>query len=303
LDVLESKLDTTVNFVEHSSDGGLFESRYVRREDAYLTCYLSSHSGCVKSCRFCHLTATAQRTFSHATINQLKTQADAVLGHYRKVGLPTAKIVYFSFMARGEPLANHDLLVKGDFTLRELGVLGSSYGLASRFCISTIMPAEVRNQELTDIFEYMRPVFYYSLYSMDKDFRAKWMPQAMDPTKALTKLARWQNDTGMMVKIHGAIIPGENDSLDCWEKNLDAIRNSGLRPEFNLVRYNPHDIPVGDLNLSLPERSLDAIARSEDENWTLENIQYQIFDAGYKVQLKERVGFDVKASCGMFVNG
>jgi len=79
-----------------------------RRCADYFVCYLSSHSGCNRGCEFCHLTATGQTSFQPSTINDFTSQALSVFKHYRRQ--QPARYMHYSFMARGEPLANPHLL-------------------------------------------------------------------------------------------------------------------------------------------------------------------------------------------------
>ena len=96
---LDSKLDASVNWI---FDTGV-EARYVQRVQDYFIVYLSSHTGCNKACRFCHLTQTGQTSFQHVTLEEYKQQAEVVLAHYDnliKNGMPTATRVNFNFMSR-----------------------------------------------------------------------------------------------------------------------------------------------------------------------------------------------------------
>lgn len=285
LRVLHSQEDASVNFVEEQL-AGFLEARYVRRCDDYFVCYLSSHSGCNRGCTFCHLTATKQTSFAPSTINDYVAQALQVFKHYRaevRAGKPPAKYMHFSFMARGEALANPHLLDRGGELLARLGQLAKDEGLPAKFCVSTIMPRTL-HKSLVDVFGYMTPTMYYSLYSVDETWRAKWMPGAMPVERALEHLAEYQRFSKKIVKIHYALIEGENDSA----ADLDAVCNAldGLLCEFNLVRYNP----------ATPEQGRESC--DEVRTMWLERLSRRF--AG-QVKGVARVGRDVAASCGMFV--
>lgn len=284
LTTLKSELDESVNFVRSTADGGNFESRFVSRGGRHITVYLSSHSGCVKGCLFCHLTGDSQTFFIHASKEDYLSQAEVVLEHFKK--LPDAKKqgvdrVYFSFMARGEPLANKNILSDGDAILSSLASKAAKLGLLSRSCVSSIFPKEMARRRLGDVFQASRPVIYYSLYSLDQDVRRKWLPQAMDPVKALEKLTEFSDLTLVNFKIHGSIIKGVNDDLKTWDDICELLRSMGATPSFNLVPYNPH-------------------SESSGAPGNIELVRNVIEDNGFDVKEKNKVGFDVKASCGMF---
>ncbi len=291
LQVLYSATDASVNFVQPQGDG-FFESRYVRRADDYIVCYLSSHNGCNRGCRMCHLTATRQTMFEHATAEDYYNQAKLVLDHYAAVsatGQPLAADVNFAWMARGEPLANENLLHDPDRVFSLLYRLACRHGLHAKFNISTIMPRTLdRFGRLVDIFTLVTPTIYYSLYSTDSTFRAKWLPAAMPVEEALVDLKMYQDFSKKIVKIHFALIDGENDSEESIVNCIEAIRAHDLLVEVNLVRYNPPG----------PDTGSEA---SEDAYEMAHRLFADAFGAAH-VQTVQRVGFDVKASCGMFVN-
>lgn len=283
LQVLNSEIDRSVNFVEEQLVGFL-ESRFVRKCDHYFIAYLSSQTGCNRGCTFCHLTATGQTSFVDSSHNDFMAQAIQVFKHYRAEKV-RAKYMHYNFMARGEPLANKILLDSGDELLTKLGQIAKGEGLPAKFNISTIMPRTLK-QSLVTTFNYVNPTIYYSLYSMDPEWRKKWMPAAMDVSEALSMLKEYQDFSKKMVKIHYAFIAGENDSEDEVNSICDVIDRVGLHCEFNLVRYNPASPDQG------IESSEDVIKR---------NIEILSTRLSGKVQVIPRVGFDVKASCGMFV--
>ena len=188
-------------------------------------------------------------------------------------------------MARGEPLANKILLESGDELLGKLGEVARNEGLPSKFNISTIMPSTLK-KPLDSIFNYTSPTIYYSLYSTNEEWRKKWMPAAMPVAMALQMLKRYQEFSKKIIKIHYPFIENENDSLEEVNAVCSAIEFAELICEFNLVRYNAASPEQG------KESSEEVITRNID-------VIRNRFDG--KVQIIPRVGFDVKASCGMFV--
>lgn len=298
LRVLRSEQDASVNFVEEQL-AGFLEARYVRRCAEYFVCYLSSHSGCNRGCEFCHLTATGQTSFTPSTINDFESQALQVLKHYRSersridshditgFGFGPARYMHFAFMARGEPLANPHLLERGQELLIRLGQLARDEGLPAKFCVSSIIPKTL-HKSLVDVFGFVSPTIYYSLYSVEQAFRERWLPTAMQANEALKLLASYQRFSKKIVKIHFALIEGQNDSIESVRKLCDALDEHDLICEFNLVTYNPATAAQG--RESAPEIIAERLAYIEERF------------AG-KVKAVKRVGYDVKASCGMFVGG
>lgn len=285
LKVLNSQIDSSVNFVEQQLVGFL-ESRFVRKCDEYFIAYLSSQTGCNRGCTFCHLTATGQTSFVDSSHNDFMAQAIQVFKHYRKEKTP-AKYMHYNFMARGEPLANKLLLNSGDELLSKLGQVAKEEGLPAKFNVSTIMPLTLK-KSLNDVFHYVNPTIYYSLYSTNQVWRDKWMPAALPVDEAVVRLKEYQNFSKKIIKIHYTFIAGENDSEEDINASCDVLEKYNLICEFNLVRYNPASPSQG------VESSTEVINRN------LDIIQNRLgFNS--KVQMIPRVGFDVKASCGMFV--
>lgn len=285
LRVLHSAEDSSVNFVEAELTGFL-ESRFVRKCEDYFICYLSSQTGCNRGCTFCHLTATGQTSFADSTHNDFIGQASQVFRHYRRQKRP-AKYAHFNFMARGEPLANKVLLDSADDLLIKLGQMARDVEVGAKFNVSTIMPATFK-RSLREVFGFVHPTIYYSLYSVDEDFRRKRMPAAMPVPDALRLLKEYQDFSKKILKVHYALIAGENDSAEQVAAVCDALDQAGLLCDFNLVRYN-------------------AASAEQGEESSEEVIQLRMGEIRRRfkgrVQVIPRVGHDIKASCGMFMQG
>lgn len=284
MEALFSALDQSVNFVEDALTG-FVEARYVRKTEDYFIAYLSSQTGCNRGCKFCHLTATRQTKFEDVDWEGFEAQADTIFDHY-DADRP-ARYMHYNFMARGEPLLNPWLREDSASVLTMLGSKATDRNLFPKFNISTIMPKDAprphREQRLAEMFPIVTPTIYYSIYSVVDWWRDKWLPAAMPVDQALDELKEYQDLSKKLVKFHGAFIKGENDSDSDIQRMLDKIAKSGIQAEFNVVRYNPFSSDQG------------------EESDELARISSQIGKV-MPVKTIPRVGFDVSASCGMFVS-
>ena len=288
MDIHHSKIDSSVNYVDWQPDGGAFESRYVRREGAdYFIAYVSSHTGCNKACRMCHLTQTGQTMMRQAGALQYMRQVEPIFEHYKLLGLPAARVNY-NFMARGEPLANSHVTGYWEMIADSLKNMASFHGLENvNLNLSTIMPAEMLDHDLSKLFRHPDTNFYYSLYSMKPEFRKRWLPKAVNPDLALNKLADWQQAMGKQVALHWTFIKDQNDDLETLDEIIIAVKSRGLRVKFNAVRYNPYSDQQG-------EEPEEAIVQR--------NFDYlqEAFE-GLGSRIVPRVGRDCSASCGCFL--
>lgn len=283
---LHSTEDQSVNFVQLADGPGYFESRFVRREDRYFIVYLSCQSGCDQSCRMCHLTATGQTGLVNADLAGLLRQAEAVFAHYDTRN--QAELAHFNFMARGEPLNSPVMLNQHEKLFEGLEALALARGLQSKILISSIFPKTLGERTLESIFSAKHPEIYYSLYSVSEAFRKRWLGKALSAERGLDLLKSWQEHTGKTPKIHFAFIEGENDSENDMRMMADAINTRDLKVNLNIVRYNPHSEKYGvESPLEVIERNVAMLAE-----W--------IKPESYRIVPK--VGFDVKASCGMFID-
>jgi adenine C2-methylase RlmN of 23S rRNA A2503 and tRNA A37 len=278
---LRSSLDSSINFSRQDPRGGMVETRFVQRVPERFIVYISSMLGCDKACRFCHLTQTGQTNATCLSEDEMVEQARTVLA---EVGDAGASTVHFNFMARGEPMSNPS--VNRNLFVR-LAELASSYGLASRIKISSILPMDTWTNDPRDLHaDGCPPVdFYYSLYSTDADWRRRWIPKAMRPFDAMAWLRNFQKVTGQRVILHWALIDGENDSVEDARSAAALAKLFGVQADFNLVRYNP--------------------ANGKSREASEERIQSFLkeMDGGVhgRIRMIPRVGADVAASCGCFL--
>ena len=280
-----SEQDASVNW-DRKVDIGRLEARYVRRCPDYFVVYLSSQTGCRHACRMCHLTTSGQTHVRDSTFDEIIDQAATVLEYYH-TQTPPARIVHFNFMARGEPLANRALVKDADGLLGELSSRAAALGLRPRHLISTIYPKQLEGP-LDDIFISHHPELHYSIYSMSPRFRARWLPKALPAEIALDRLAQWQRSSRKSVSLHHAYIAGENDSEVDVHQICDAIEERRLTVDVNIVRYNSPD----------PSRC----GIEPDETIVQRNADiYRSRLPQSRVTVIPRVGFDVAASCGMFL--
>ncbi|MCV9964206.1 radical SAM protein [Pararhizobium sp. BT-229] len=277
-----SAMDQSVNFSRPTSDGGMVETRFVRRVPTRFIVYISSMTGCDKACRFCHLTQTAQTMARLLSVEEMVAQAETVLA---AAEFSAGETVHFNFMARGEPLSNPAVGRQLFERLRDLAV---SMGLKPRVKLSTIVPSDFVAPDWASFVPSGIPVdLYYSLYSLDQEWRRRWIPKAMAPSDALENLVSYRSETGQRVVLHWALIDGENDAVQDAEAICREARGRGLQFDFNLVRYNA----ANEKSNEAPRERIDAYLAAMSRHITTPN----------RVKEIPRVGFDVAASCGMFL--
>lgn len=288
--IKKSTIDPSVNIMENG-----FETRFVKREDKAII-YLSSFKGCNQACRMCHLTQTKQTDMTPATLTDFELQAKESLKQAVEYyeGKEEPKFVHFNFMARGEPFLNKTVMDDWTTLSNKLLELAIQCFPSSeiKFKISTIMTGIYEYDQNGTIvsgysalpFSTNKPEIYYSLYSMDPEFRSRWLPKAEEPHEMLRILSGYVSNGGK-VRFHGAFIFGHNDDLLEVQKMVQAINFFGLRGKFNIVRFN----------------SPDESKWIETTEESLQDIKTYLESKKFEVKIVERVGFDVMASCGMFM--
>ena len=293
-EVLRSKEDLSVNFVWPLQGTDAIEARFVRRTDDYFIVYLSSHTGCNQACRFCHLTATKQVSMQDVTLDDFLVQADAVLAYYdeevRSGRQPAAQKVHFNWMARGEPFLNPVVLHQSKELFDALAFRAKIRRLNVEFKLSSIFPNATPLADMVEAMSYPNVRTYYSLYSLDTQFRKRWIPKAHDPIAVLDWLGnnhRTQKPP-LDIALHWAFIAGQNDSAEGVQAIAEAVEARGLHAKFNLVRYNPFSSAQG-------EESAEGVLLDRLE--LMRSCMDQV-----NTRMVPRVGFDVRASCGMFAH-
>ena len=293
-EILSSKEDLSVNFVWPLGGTDAIEARYVRRVDDYFIVYLSSHTGCNQACRFCHLTATKQVSMQDVTLDDFLVQADAVLAYYdeevRSGRQPKANKVHFNWMARGEPFMNPVVLYQYKELFEALSFRAKIRRLSVDLKLSSIFPNATPFDDLIGAMSQPNVRTYYSLYSLDKQFRKRWVPKAHDPVAVLDWIGENHrtSKSPLDIALHWAFIAGKNDTASGVQAIADAIDVRGIHAKFNLVRYNPFSPAQGEESPAeiLIDR-LELMRACADQVGT---------------RMVPRVGFDVKTSCGMFVH-
>lgn len=291
--ILESEQDQSINFVNPTEDGGAIESRYVRRTDDTVIIYLSSASGCKLACRFCHLTQTGQTMNSYTNPDGYLQQARDIfnyLAEYDKI--KNASLVHFNFMARGDAVENPHFVHQTKNVILGLRDLALSFNLKPLFKISTIFPkSDMFGSDYSQLKDWIHTTlnlddgveFYYSLYSLDYHFRKRWIPKAIDPEIVGDAFA----GTTEKIRLHHALIEGENLSTHDVTLIGEWLQRHRIKAKFNLVRYNPHSTSCGQ------EPPFALLEIYEKMIADLPNIT--------KTQIISRVGCDVFASCGQFI--
>ncbi len=287
LRTLKSQLDKSVNWVIKKGSGHL-EARYVRRDPKYISAYVSSHNGCKMACKMCFLTQLNQKWFYHSTLQDYTEQFNTVLDYYDTVAkTQPAERVNVNFMARGEALANKTVM--GNFAGIYDSFLQRSQrsNLKLKMNVSTIMPYTVQQRKLSDILGNKAEI-YYSLYSVDDKFRKLWLPNAMPYKVALNKLKEYQEETKQLITFHWAFIEGQNDKLSQVKDLAKVLKEYEFTGKFNLVRYNAPP-------------SLEHTKEPDEDKLKeyVEIINESLI--GNRSKIVPRVGKDVYASCGMFI--
>ena len=303
--ILLSNLDDSVNMVSSGEDGKYIETRIVQRQQDELIIYVSSQTGCHQSCRFCFLTQSGQTSTDYESWEGIYTQINLALKNTRtRIDTSIINTVNINFMARGDLLSNRYLLESWNYVVNRiinLIHLRLHDSIDVKFKISTIFPNDMYHQGFnydervyTPEPEWLNKVLmahteiYYSLYSLNPTFRKKWIPKGSSPKL----IGDWFGGSRVIddiskFRLHYALIKGENDSASDANDILNWLVKYNIQTKINIVRYNPYDPSCG--------------SESDDKSIADYISILEAHPNVHSVQLVPRVGTDVKASCGQFI--
>jgi len=290
LKTLKSTYGPCTNFLSKYGNG-IIEARYVRKNPSYVACYVSSHNGCKMGCLFCHLTQNNDITMNHVDIPTYGKQIRTVLNHYKKqvdvYNSVKATRCNINFMSKGDALANKYVVNEYDKLYNEMYKICQEFELETKPNISTIMPYTVKNHSLLNIFHDKPAYLYYSLYSLNSNFRKKWLPNAIPYQDALDKLKEYQLIYNRVITFHWSIIKGQNDDIKEVNQLAKELRDRNFNGKLNIVRFNPHP------NVSDEEASPEKVKEIFD-------ILADVFK-NPKSYIVPRLDVKTKTPCGMFV--
>ena len=303
--------DGSINLIKPYGNS-FIESRYVKRADNRISLYLSSHNGCKMNCKFCWLTQQKQTEFKHLSNQDYESQVDLLLTEIASIPqkLPKDHIrININMMARGEPLANKNIINHySDFYFKMVGQVTSRGYQTVKINLSTIMPHTVKHRSLESIFKFVPVSLYYSMYSLNPEFRKEWIPNGIDPRLALDKIKEYQmqcidNHVSFPVTFHWTFIEGQNDNQNDVENLIKEIKSRDLiDAKFNLVRYNPH--PNQNYQESPNYQELFDMVNSEidSKETKSDNKIPKLGECSNRTpsRIVERVGYDSYVRCGMF---
>jgi adenine C2-methylase RlmN of 23S rRNA A2503 and tRNA A37 len=247
-----SKLDRSFSITTENG----FEAHFVDREIPMID--LSSQVGCNMGCSMCHLTLNGLTDMTQASQEDIIEQLNLIIN-----SIPESISRNF---------VNINMMAKGDWTLNPLN--GKFERQILEYVKKHFKDARIRISTpgftVPKTNDPKNTIFYWSLYSLDKEVRKRLLPKALDP-KIYYDLLKSYNHT-----IHFPIIPGENDSLE----QIQAISNfleEGTK--INLLDYKTEDCELIENN---------------------KEAAYKIFSERHNVKKIQSQGLDIGASCGIF---
>ena len=301
-----SKQDQSFNIIFKNGA----EARFVRRDSKFVI-YVSSQAGCKQACRFCHLTQKGLTDEYCMSAEEIEAQAFAVYKQAVETLKPfEVSRIHINFMARGDAFLNDAVFepklytgIEQSFWLEGqdnwVGVVPIKYN------VSTIMPDSVNIKERVRKLSSIRGDYridirlYWSLYSMDGDFRRRWMPRAAAPTDVHRWITQGLKDSyAMPIRTHLALIKDTNDGIDAINGLVKFCYSLPCYKGTNIVAYNPFD----DKSEETGQRRIEEIMETFRMQYAIfiNSVPYPQVNEFEPIKQISRVGFDVQASCGLF---
>jgi adenine C2-methylase RlmN of 23S rRNA A2503 and tRNA A37 len=228
---------------------------------------------------------------NHVDIPTYVEQMRTVLNHYReqkeKGMCQAAKRCNINFMSKGDAMANKYVIKEYPKLWMEMDKVCKEYDLEAKANLSTIMPYTIKDRNLIDIFRDQPVYLYYSLYSMNSQFRKVWLPNAISAEVALDKLKAFQEIHNRVITFHFTLIKGHNDNMKDIRQMAKELEIRNFNGKLNLVRFNPHPT-VSDVE-SEPEKIQEVF-----------DLLSSIFN-NPKSYIVPRLDVNTKTPCGMFV--
>lgn len=301
-----SKQDQSFNIIFKNGA----EARFVRRDSKFVI-YVSSQTGCKQACRFCHLTQKGLTDEYCMSSEEIEAQAFAVYKQAVETLKPfEVSRIHINFMARGDAFLNDAVFEPNLYTGIETSfqMEGEDNWVGQvpiKYNVSTIMPDSVDIKERVRKLAQIRGDYrvdirlYWSLYSMDGDFRRRWMPRAAAPIDVHRWISRaLEHNYYMPIRTHLALIKDTNDGIDAIDAMVKFCYMIPCYEGTNIVAYNPFD-----------DKSEETEQERIDEIMVQFRRQYSFYLDASKhlhpcqfnpIKQISRVGFDVQASCGLF---
>ena len=274
-----SKLDSTIKYVFVNNDNFTLEFSYINKNDGKDIICVPNQTMCNMACKFCHCTEYIGKIKSEK-LSWLDL-VDGIQYIISDLGLRYDKMLLISFMGIGEPILNHENIIKTMlhfYKKREM--------INIRFAIATCIP----KNHWIEFFNFTNSIkqlglpvkLHLSLHYTDESIKKEWMPASLDIFSSINAVNFYRLVTGNKVEIHYALIDGLNDS------EQDAIYLSQLLENKNMVVkflfFNEKESL--DYHRSNKDK-LDIFKKYFDE-WELEFEYYT------------PPGLDIGASCGQF---
>lgn len=301
-----SKQDQSFNIIFKNGA----EARFVRRDSKFVI-YVSSQAGCKQACRFCHLTQKGLTNEYCMSAEEIEAQAFAVYKHAVETLKPfEVSRIHINFMARGDAFLNDAVFepklytgIEQSFWLEGqdnwVGVVPIKYN------VSTIMPDSIDIKERVRKLSSIRGDYrvdirlYWSLYSMDGDFRRRWMPRAAAPTDVHRWITQGLKDSYFLpIRTHLALIKEINDGIDAIDGLVKFCYSLPCYKGTNIVAYNPFDDKSEETDQERIDEIMDTFRKHYDIY--IDSVKYPRVNEFEPIKQISRVGFDVQASCGLF---